>query len=173
MEMVQVGFMVIGALFLWSSMSLTAPAPVTPNDVTGELNSLLEFIQKIRNKGTPLAQSDRRKQEALDKVFDEAEETIQDLLTSIEQKGEVIKHRTGTDDVEYKQGWDGLNESIIELKNAFSNNIALISQEFTGMQNVYKTLGMGQENTKAIIEASLDKSRDAQAKLEMIYEMYQ
>ena len=66
MEMVQVGFLVIGALFLWSSMSLTAPAPITPNDVTGELNSLLEFIQKIRNKGTPLAHSDRRKQEALD-----------------------------------------------------------------------------------------------------------
>ena len=173
MEMVQVGFMVIGALFLWSSMSLTAPAPVTPNDVTGELNSLLEFIQKIRNKGTPLAHSDRRKQEALDKVFDEAEETIQDLLASIEQKGEVIKHRTGTDDVEYKQGWDGLNQSIVELKNDFSKNIALINQEFTGMKDVYKTLGMGHENTKAIIEASLDKSRDAQAKLEMIFEMYQ
>ena len=172
MEMLQVGFMVIWALFLWSSMSLTAPAPVTPNDVTGELNSLLEFIQKIRNKGTPLAHSDRRKQEALDKVFDEAEETIQDLLTSIEQKGEVIKHRTGTDDVEYKQGWDALNESIVELKNDFSKNIALINQEFTGMQNVYKTLGMGHENTKAIIEASLDKSRDAQAKLEMVFEMY-
>lgn len=173
MEMVQVGFMVIGALFLWSSMSLTAPAPVTPNDVTGELNSLLEFIQKIRNKGTPLAHSDRRKQEALDKVFDEAEETIQDLLASIEQKGEVIKHRTGTDDVEYKQGWDGLNQSIVELKNDFSKNIALINQEFTGMKDVYKTLGMGHENTKTIIEASLDKSRDAQAKLEMIFEMYQ
>lgn len=173
MEMVQVGFMVIGALFLWSSMSLTAPAPITPNDVTGELNSLLEFIQKIRNKGTPLAHSDRRKQEALDKVFDEAEETIQDLLASIEQKGEVIKHRTGTDDVEYKQGWDALNESIVELKNDFSKNIALINQEFTGMQNVYKTLGMGQEDAKTIIEASLEKSRDAQAKLEMIYEMYQ
>ena len=130
MEMVQVGFLVIGALFLWSSMSLTAPAPITPNDVTGELNSLLEFIQKIRNKGTPLAHSDRRKQQALDKVFDEAEETIQQLLASIEQKGEVIKHRTGTDEVEYKQGWDALNQSIVELKNAFSSNIALINQEF-------------------------------------------
>jgi len=173
MEMVQVGFLVIGALFLWSSMSLTAPAPITPNDVTGELNSLLEFIQKIRNKGTPLAHSDRRKQEALDKVFDEAEETIQDLLASIEQKGEVIKHRTGTDEVEYKQGWDALNQSIVELKNDFSNNIALINQEFTGMQTVYKTLGMAQEDAKTIIEASLEKSRDAQAKLEMIYEMYQ
>ena len=171
--MVQVGFLVIGALFLWSSMSLTAPAPITPNDVTGELNSLLEFIQKIRNKGTPLAHSDRRKQEALDKVFDEAEETIQDLLASIEQKGEVIKHRTGTDEVEYKQGWDALNQSIVELKNDFSNNIALINQEFTGMQTVYKTLGMAQEDAKTIIEASLEKSRDAQAKLEMIYEMYQ
>ena len=173
MEMVQVGFLVIGALFLWSSMSLTAPAPITPNDVTGELNSLLEFIQKIRNKGTPLAHSDRRKQEALDKVFDEAEETIQDLLASIEQKGEVIKHRTGTDEVEYKQGWDALNQSIVELKNDFSKNIALINQEFTGMQTVYKTLGMAQEDAKTIIEASLEKSRDAQAKLEMIYEMYQ
>lgn len=173
MEMVQVGFLVIGALFLWSSMSLTAPAPITPNDVTGELNSLLEFIQKIRNKGTPLAHSDRRKQEALDKVFDEAEETIQDLLASIEQKGEVIKHRTGTDEVEYKQGWDALNQSIVELKNDFSKNIALINQEFTGMQTVYKTLGMAQEDAKTIIEASLEKSRDAQAKLEMIFEMYQ
>ncbi len=173
MEMLQVGFLVIGALFLWSSMSLTAPAPITPNDVTGELNSLLEFIQKIRNKGTPLAHSDRRKQQALDKVFDEAEETIHDLLASIEQKGEVIKHRTGTDDVEYKQGWDTLTSSIIDLKNAFSNNIALINQEFTGMQNVYKSLGMGQENTINIIQAALEKSRDAQSKLEMIYEMYQ
>ena len=41
------------------------------------------------------------------------------------------------------------------------------------MQGIYKSLGMGQENTKAVIEASLEKSRDAQAKLEMIYEMYQ
>jgi hypothetical protein len=41
------------------------------------------------------------------------------------------------------------------------------------MQGVYKSLGTSQENTKAIIEASIDKSRDAQAKLEMIYEMYQ
>ena len=33
------------------------------------------------------------------------------------------------------------------------------------MQGVYKSLGMGHENTKAIIEASLDKSRERQSKL--------
>ncbi len=71
-------------------MNLTAPAPVTPNDVTGELISLLEFIQKIRNKGTAQSNSDRRRTQALDKVFDEAEQTIHDLLQSIKEKGEVM-----------------------------------------------------------------------------------
>ena len=89
MEMMQVGFLVVGIFILWSSMNLTAPAPVTPNDVTGELNSMLEFIQKLRKRETAKAGSDRRKQEQMDKIFEEVEEQIEDLLhhTTVDQTG--------------------------------------------------------------------------------------
>jgi cytochrome c556 len=172
MEMLQVGFLVVGAFILWSSMNLTAPAPVTPNDVTGELNSLLEFIQKIRNKGTPLAHSDRRKQQALDQVFDEAEQTIHDLLKSIEEKGEVMKGRAGTDEVEYKQAWEALTESIDALKTSFMSDLQKIDREFSGMQGIHQSLGAGQTNVKQLIQEAMEKSRDAQSSLNAIYEMY-
>jgi len=172
MEMLQLGFCVVGAYLLWSAMNLTAPAPVTPNDVTGELNSLLEFIQKIRNKGTAQSNSDRRRTQALDKVFDEAEQTIHDLLQSIEEKGEVMKHRAGTDEVEYNQAWEALTESIEALKTSFMSDLQKIDREFNGMQGIHQSLGAGQTNVKQLIQEAMNKSREAQSSLNAIYEMY-
>ncbi len=172
MEMLQVGFLVVGVFVLWSSMNLTAPAPVTPNDVTGELNSLLEFIQKIRNKGTPLAHSDRRKQQALDQVFDEAEQTIVDLLKSIEEKGEVMKGRAGTDDVEYNQAWDGLTTAIDAMVISFTNDLNKIDREFVGMQEIYTSLDGKQNSITQRIQETLKMSKEAQASLNAIYELY-
>jgi hypothetical protein len=173
MEMLQVGFMVVGVFILWSTMNLTAPAPVTPNDVTGELNSILEFIQKIRNKPTPLAASDRRKQAAVDKVFGQAEDEIQELLSSIDKKGELIKARSGTDEVEYNQAWDDLTQSIEDIKANFLSNLEKVNQDFGGMQSIHQAIGSDQQNVKQILQDSINKSRDANQKLLSIYEMYQ
>ena len=172
METLQVGFMVIGAFILWSSMSLTAPVPVTPTDVTGELNSMLELLQRIRGRGTAQSNSDRRKQEALDQVFEEAEDAIQELLQSIEQKGEVMKNRAGTDEVEYNQAWDGLTEAIEAVKASFVTQLQKIDREFGGMQSLHASLAGSQSDVKKLIQEALVKSRDAQASMDLVLGMY-
>jgi len=172
METLQVGFMVVGAFILWSSMSLTAPVPITPTDVTGELNSMLELLQRIRGRGTAQSNSDRRKQEALDQVFEKAEKTIQDLLHSIEQKGEVMKNRAGTDEVEYNQAWNGLTESIENVKDSFMTQLQKIDRAFGGMQHLHAGLEASQSDVKDLLQEALVKSREAQMSMDSVLEMY-
>jgi len=172
METLQVGFMVVGAFILWSSMSLTAPVPITPTDVTGELNSMLELLQRIRGRGTAQSNSDRRKQEALDQVFEKAEKTIQDLLHSIEQKGEVMKNRAGTDEVEYNQAWNGLTESIENVKASFMTQLQKIDQAFGGMQHLHASLDTSQSDVRNLLQEALVKSREAQVSMDSVLEMY-
>ncbi|MCH1541412.1 MAG: hypothetical protein L7S56_08310 [Candidatus Poseidonia sp.] len=172
MEMMQVGFLVVGVFILWSSMNLTAPAPVTPNDVTGELNSMLEFIQKLRNRSTPLANSDRQKQAELDKIFDEAEQEIRSLLRDIEEKGRVIQDRTGTDQIEYEQGWSQLNENISEVMTTFQQGLSDIDWQFSEMKTVYSTLNQGQEQISQLNSSMVEQTRVTNENLKQILSLY-
>tara|TARA_Y100000766_G_C18713986_1_gene510474 strand:+ start:245 stop:766 length:522 start_codon:yes stop_codon:yes gene_type:complete len=172
MEMMQVGFLVVGIFVLWSSMNLTAPAPVTPNDVTGELNSMLEFIQKIRKRETAKAGSDRRKQEQMDKIFEEVEEQVEDLLTSIERKGEIMKSRNETDILGYNSGWTSLEEGLNTIMQNFALRLANMNQSFTEMKNIHTELNQTQES---LIENQQELNtylHSTNKMLSNIYQMY-
>lgn len=168
----QVGFLVVGIFVLWSSMNLTAPAPVTPNDVTGELNSMLEFIQKLRKRETAKAGSDRRKQEQMDKIFGEVEEQVENLLASIERKGEIMKSRNETDILGYNSGWTSLEEGLNAIMQNFALRLANMNQSFTDMKNIHTGLTQTQES---LIENQQELNtylHSTNKMLSNIYQMY-
>tara|TARA_B100000683_G_scaffold276984_1_gene333240 strand:- start:204 stop:725 length:522 start_codon:yes stop_codon:yes gene_type:complete len=172
MEMMQVGFLVVGIFILWSSMNLTAPAPVTPNDVTGELNSMLEFIQKLRKRETAKAGSDRRKQEQMDKIFEEVEEQIEDLLASIEAKGNIMKTRNETDALEYASGWATLEQELSSIMQTFEVRIAHMRQSFGSMAEIHSALTQSQDDVFALQEQMNLQIQSSNQLLSKIYQMY-
>jgi uncharacterized protein YcaQ len=172
MEMLQVGFLIVGIFVLWSSMNLAAPAPVTPNDVTGELNSMLEFIQKLRKRPTALADSDRRKQEQLDKIFDEIEAEIQDLLDSIEEKGELMKARNETNPIDYTNAWDDLDEQLGKMLTQFKESMTTIGQDMGVLVQTYNDLNEGQVEIKRHQHSTLSKAQASNSELKKILELY-
>lgn len=172
MEMMQVGFLVVGIFVLWSSMNLTAPAPVTPNDVTGELNSMLEFIQKLRKRETAKAGSDRRKQEQMDKIFQEVEEEVEDLLASIESKGDIMKSRNETDILGYNSGWTSLQEGLDKIMQNFALRIAALNQSFGDMKNIHTELTDAQSSLVEVNEKMMMKIHSSNQLLSDIHQMY-
>ena len=172
MEMMQVGFLVVGIFVLWSSMNLTAPAPVTPNDVTGELNSMLEFIQKLRKRETAKAGSDRRKQEQMDKIFQEVEEQVEDLLASIESKGDIMKSRNETDILGYNSGWTSLQEGLDKIMQNFALRIAALNQSFGDMKNIHTELTDAQSSLVEVNEKMMMKIHSSNQLLSDIHQMY-
>lgn len=172
MEMMQVGFLVVGIFILWSSMNLTAPAPVTPNDVTGELNSMLEFIQKLRKRETAKAGSDRRKQEQMDKIFEEVEEQIEDLLASIEAKGNIMKTRNETDVLEYASGWATLEQELASIMQTFELRVANMRQSFGSMAEIHSSLTQSQDDVFALQEQMNLQIQSSNQLLSKIYQMY-
>lgn len=172
MEMMQVGFLVVGIFVLWSSMNLTAPAPVTPNDVTGELNSMLEFIQKLRKRETAKAGSDRRKQEQMDKIFQEVEEEVEDLLASIESKGDIMKSRNETDILGYNSGWTSLQEGLDKIMQNFALRIAALNQSFGDMKNIHTELTDAQSSLVEVNEKMMIKIHSSNQLLSDIHQMY-
>ncbi len=172
MEMMQVGFLVIGIFVLWSSMNLTAPAPVTPNDVTGELNSMLEFIQKLRKRETAKAGSDRRKQEQMDKIFEEVEEQVEELLASIERKGEIMKSRNETDILGYNSGWTSLEEALNTIMQNFALRLANVNQSFSEMKNIHTELTQTQESLVLNQQELNTYLHSTNKMLSNIYQMY-
>ena len=172
MEMMQVGFLVVGIFILWSSMNLTAPAPVTPSDVTGELNSMLEFIQKLRKRETAKAGSDRRKQEQMDKIFEEVEEQIEDLLASIEAKGDIMKTRNETDVLEYASGWETLEQELASIMQTFETRVANMRQSFGSMAEIHNSLTQAQDDVFTIQEQMNRQIQSSNQLLSKIYQMY-
>jgi len=172
MEMVQVGFLVVGIFILWSSMNLTAPAPITPNDVTGDLNAMLEFIQKLRRRETAKAGSDRRKQEQMDKIFEEVEEQIEELLASIEVKGNIMKTRNETDALEYTSSWAALEQGLDSIMLTFETRIAGIRQSFGSMAEIYSGLTESQGDVLALLEQMHLQTQSSNQLLSKIYQMY-
>ena len=172
MEMMQVGFLVVGIFVLWSSMNLTAPAPVTPNDVTGELNSMLEFIQKLRKRETAKAGSDRRKQEQMDKIFQEVEEEVEDLLASIESKGDIMKSRNETDILGYNSGWTHLEHGLDKIMQNFALRIATLNQSFGDMKNIHTELTDAQSSLIEVNEKIKMKVHSSNQLLSNIHQMY-
>ena len=168
----QVGFLVVGIFVLWSSMNLTAPAPVTPNDVTGELNSMLEFIQKLRKRETAKAGSDRRKQEQMDKIFQEVEEEVEDLLASIESKGDIMKSRNETDILGYNSGWTSLQEGLDKIMQNFALRIAALNQSFGDMKNIHTELTDAQSSLVEVNEKMMMKIHSSNQLLSDIHQMY-
>ena len=172
MEMMQVGFLVVGIFVLWSSMNLTAPAPVTPNDVTGELNSMLEFIQKLRKRETAKAGSDRRKQEQMDKIFLEVEEQVEDLLASIESKGNIMKSRNETDILGYNSGWTSLEEGLESIMQNFAVRMAKMNQSFGEMKNIHTELTQAQTSLIDLQQKMNSNIHSSNQLLSNIYQMY-
>jgi len=172
MEMMQVGFLVVGIFILWSSMNLTAPAPITPNDVTGDLNAMLEFIQKLRQRETAKAGSDRRKQEQMDKIFEEVEEQIEELLASIEVKGNIMKTRNETDALEYTSSWAALEQGLDSIMLTFETRIAGIRQSFGSMAEIYSGLTESQGDVLALLEQMHLQTQSSNQLLSKIYQMY-
>ncbi len=172
MEMLQVGFLIAGIFVLWSCMNLSVPAPVTPNDVTGELNGMLEFIQKLRQRPTALADSDRRKQEQLDKIFDEVEAEIRNLLDSIENKGELMKARNETNPIDYTNAWNDLDEQLGKMLTQFKHSMAMIGQDMGVLVQTYTDLNEGQVNIKRHQLATLDQAQASNSELKKILELY-
>ena len=172
MEMMQVGFLVVGIFVLWSSMNLTAPAPVTPNDVTGELNSMLEFIQKLRKRETAKAGSDRRKQEQMDKIFQEVEEQVEDLLASIESKGDIMKSRNETDILGYNSGWASLQEGLDSVMRNFAIRMAKMNQSVGDMKDIHTELTNAQTSLIEVHEKMNVKIHSSNQLLKDIYQMY-
>ena len=168
----QVGFLVIGIFVLWSSMNLKAPAPVTPNDVTGELNSMLEFIQKLRKRETAKAGSDRRKQEQMDKIFEEVEEQVEELLASIERKGEIMKSRNETDILGYNSGWTSLEEALNTIMQNFALRLANVNQSFSEMKNIHTELTQTQESLVLNQQELNTYLHSTNKMLSNIYQMY-
>ena len=172
MEMMQVGFLVVGIFVLWSSMNLTAPAPVTPNDVTGELNSMLEFIQKLRRRETAKAGSDRRKQEQMDKIFEEVEEQVEALLASIESKGEIMKSRNETDILGYNSGWASLEEGLDSIIQKFTVRMANMNESFGDMKGIHTEIIQTQASMIDLQEKMNKSICSSNQLLSNIYQMY-
>ena len=173
METLQILFLLGGIFVLWGSMSLNAPAPVTPNDVTSELNSTLEIIEKLRSRSTPKAASDRAKQKELDKIFDAAEEEIRSLLKSIEAKGDIMKTRTDTDAIEYEQGWVQLNEGLEKVIDHFKKNIAGLNESFTFMKSIHGRINQHQREAIQSIDGIEVQIEETNNNLRKVLSMYQ
>ena len=108
----------------------------------------------------------------MDKIFEEVEEQIEDLLASIEAKGNIMKTRNETDVLEYASGWATLEQELASIMQTFELRIANMRQSFGSMAEIHSSLTQSQDDVFALQEQMNLQIQSSNQLLSKIYQMY-